>query len=224
MSHFTEELRQQADAIWEKSFSHPFIEELRAGTLPEEKMKYYVLQDGYYLSHFARVQSLAGAKAEDFHTVNRMAFHAQGSYEAEMAMHEQFTSMLKITAEEQETFEVSPTAHAYTSHLYRAAHFGSTGVIIAALLPCYWLYYEIGERLQGAQPGHPVYQEWIDAYGGDWFKDLVNEQINRLNVYAEQASPAEKAMMQEYFLISSRYELQFWQMAYTMETWDTLIK
>lgn len=222
MTGFAQELREKADKIWNKSFTHPFIEEMRDGILAEEKMKHYILQDGYYLSHFARVQSLAGAKAEDFMTVNRMAVHAQGSYEAEMAMHEKFTSMLGITESEQQAFEASPTAHAYTSHLYRAAHFGSTGVIIAALLPCYWLYYEIGERLQGAEPDHPVYQEWIDAYGGDWFKELVDEQINRLNACAVHASAAEKEMMEEYFLISSRYELQFWEMAYTLETWEKL--
>lgn len=221
MQKFAQELRQKADPIWEASFQHPFIQELREGTLSEEKMKHYVLQDGYYLSHFARVQSLAGAKAEDFITVNRMASHAQGSYEAEMAMHQKFTTMLQITGAEQDAFEAAPTAHAYTSHLYRAAHFGSTGVIIAALLPCYWLYYEIGERLQGAEPNHPVYEEWIAAYGGDWFKELVDEQIGRLNAYAVYASAAERKMMEEYFMISSRYELGFWEMAYTLETWDS---
>ncbi|WP_338485388.1 hypothetical protein [Alkalicoccus halolimnae] len=94
MKRFTRRIRKKADAVWEASFHHPFIQELRSGTLPEEKMKYYVLQDGYYLSHFARVQSMAGSKAEDFFTVQRMAFHAQGSYEAEMTMHEQFAGML----------------------------------------------------------------------------------------------------------------------------------
>ena len=32
--------------------------------------------------------------------------------------------------------------------MYRAAYEGHLGDVIAAILPCYWLYYEIGERLK----------------------------------------------------------------------------
>ncbi|MDQ0206105.1 thiaminase II [Alkalicoccobacillus murimartini] len=219
---FTSFIRNEADSIWRKSFDHPFIRGIADGSLPLSRFKYYVMQDSYYLSHFARVQSLAAAKAVDPETTNRLAIHAQSSYEAEMALHREFSGRLGITSKDKEQFKPAPTAYAYTSHLYRAAYNGYTGDAIAALLPCYWLYYEIGEKLQGYAPTEPIYRDWIQAYGGDEFKELTFEQIHRLDRIAEQSTVAQREQMLEHFMISSRYELNFWEMAYTSEKWTDL--
>lgn len=216
---FSQEIRKEANSIWEASFDHPFVTGIADGTLSLDSFRYYVLQDAYYLSHFARIQALGAAKAEDLHTTNRLAIHAQGTYEAELSLHENFSKRLGITEEEKQNFVAAPTAYAYTSHLYRAAYSGHLGDIIAALLPCYWLYYEIGEKLQGSTPAEPVYQEWIEAYGGDWFRELVEEQINRLDEIAEKVTDEDRKRMKEHFMISSQYEYSFWEMAYRLEKW-----
>jgi len=216
---FSEQLRKKVDPIWNASFEHPFVTGIADGTLPLDCFRYYVKQDSYYLSHFAKVQSLGAAKALDLFTTHRLAAHAQGTYQAELALHENFAKRLGITDEEREKFQVAPTAYGYTSHLYRAAYSGHLGDIIAALLPCYWLYYEIGERLQGATPEESIYQDWIAAYGGEWFRELVEEQINRLDELAEQVTEADRQRMEEHFVISSQYEYLFWEMAYRQETW-----
>ncbi|WP_202078480.1 thiaminase II [Caldalkalibacillus salinus] len=216
---FTQKIRQDADPIWQASFDHPFVKGIGDGGLPLDRFRFYVLQDSYYLSQFARVQALGAAKTDDFYITKRMAVHVQGTYEAEHALHDTFMKKLDITKEEIKQFKPAPTAYAYTSHLMRAGYNGHLGDIIAALLPCYWLYYEIGEKLQGATPQEPIYQEWIAAYGGDWFRELVEEQINNLDTIAEQVTQAERDRMQEHFMISSQYEYAFWDMAYKKEQW-----
>lgn len=216
---FSEHLRRAADASWKASFEHPFVRGIGDGTLPLDCFRHYVLNDAYYLSQFARVQALGAAKATDLHTVNRMAVHAQGTYEAELSLHEKFSKLLGITEEEQKAFEPAPTAYAYTSHMLRAAYSGQLGDIIAAILPCYWLYYEIGERLAGCTPEEPIYREWIAAYGGEWFRELVEEQITRIDEIAEQVTAQDRERMQNHFVISSRYEYMFWDMAYRQEAW-----
>lgn len=216
---FSEQLRVAADASWNASFEHPFIKGIADSTLPIDCFRHYVLNDAYYLSQFARVQSLGAAKAPDLHTVNRMAAHAQGTYNAELSLHDTFSKLLGITEEEKDLFEPAPTAYAYTSHLLQAAYSGHLGDIIAAILPCYWLYDEIGERLRDCKPSESIYRQWIAAYGGEWFHELVMEQIGRLDELAAQASQQELERMKRYFLISSRYEYMFWDMAYKKETW-----
>jgi len=216
---FSAGLREAVRDSWEASFNHPFVQGIGDGSLPLECFRDYIQNDAYYLSQFARVQALGAAKAHDLPTVNRMAVHAQSTYEAELSLHEKFSRLLGITPEERETFEPAPTAYAYTSHMLRAAYSGSLGDIIAAILPCYWLYYEIGERLQHCTPEEPIYREWIAAYGGDWFRELVEEQIGRLDALVEQASEADRERMRQYFVLSSRYEYMFWEMAYTREGW-----
>lgn len=220
---FSQEVRLAADAVWEASFNHPFVRGIGDGTLPLECFRYYVQQDAYYLSHFARVQALGAVKAEDLHTTSRLAAHSQGTYEAELSLHENFSKQLEISEEERKSFKPAPTAYAYTSHMYRAAYSGHLGDVIAAILPCYWLYYEIGEKLQGCTPVEPIYQEWIAAYGGEWFRTLVEEQIKRLDEIAEQVTAADRQRMKEHFIISSQYEYSFWEMAYTLETWPVPI-
>lgn len=216
---FSKEIRKEVDHIWEASFHHPFVKGIGDGTLPLACFRYYVMQDAYYLSHFARVQALGAVKATDLYTTSRLASHAQGTYEAELSLHDNFSKRLGITEEEKENFKPAPTAYAYTSHMYRAAYSGHLGDVIAAILPCYWLYYEIGERLKGCTPEETIYQEWIAAYGGDWFRSLVDEQIKRIDEIANKVTEEDKLRMKEHFILSSQYEYSFWEMAYQLETW-----
>jgi thiaminase (transcriptional activator TenA) len=224
MSTFTEILREKAGAIWDANLEHPFVQGIASGELDLESFRYYVLQDSYYLSHFARVQAIGASRAEDLITTSRMAAHAQGTSQAELSLHEKFIKQLQVTSEELENFEPAPTAYAYTSHLYRVAAAGSLGEIIAAILPCYWIYYDIGQQLKGATPDEPIYQEWIAAYGGEWFGELVQEQLDRLDELAETASEKEKKRMVDHFVISCQYEYLFWEMAYTFEKWPIKVK
>jgi thiaminase (transcriptional activator TenA) len=219
MTKFTEELRNQAEPIWQANFDHPFIKGIANGNLALDSFRYYVLQDSYYLSHFARIQAIGAARASDLFTTSRMAAHSMGTYEAELGLHENFLNQLRVTNKELEEFVPSPTAYAYTSHLYRVAASGSLAEIIAAILPCYWIYYEIGQLLKESTPNVQIYQEWINAYGGEWFSELVNEQLSRLNVLASEASKLEQEKMKQHFIISSQYEFMFWDMAYNQEKW-----
>ncbi|CCF04661.1 thiaminase II TenA [Bacillus velezensis CAU B946] len=220
MMTFSEECRQAATEWWDGSFVHPFVTGIGDGSLPIDRFSYYVLQDSYYLTHFAKVQAFGAAYAEDLFTTGRMAGHAQGTYEAEMALHREFTELLGITEEERAAFKPAPTAYSYTSHMYRSVMSGNFGEILAALLPCYWLYYEVGEHLKECKPEHPIYEKWIGTYGGDWFRQQVEEQISRFDEIAENSTEEIRAKMKENFVISSYYEYQFWGMAYKKEGWS----
>jgi thiaminase (transcriptional activator TenA) len=224
MSTFTEILREKATKIWDANLNHPFVQGIATGELDLTCFRYYVLQDSYYLSHFARVQAIGASRAEDLHTTARMAAHSQGTANAELSLHEKFINQLQVSKEEIASFQPAPSAYAYTSHLYRVASSGSLGEIIAAILPCYWIYYDIGQKLKGATPDEPIYQEWIAAYGGEWFGELVQEQLDRLDEWAKSASEKEKDRMINDFLISCQYELLFWEMAYTLEKWPIEMK
>ncbi|MBE1553181.1 thiaminase II [Sporosarcina limicola] len=216
---FCEEVRKECDDLWQGSFDHPFIKQIAEGILPEDVFKYYVKQDSYYLQHFAKVHALAAVKAKGILTTQRFAQHAEITCGAEIALHEHFFEMLDVTDEELATFQPAPTAYDYTSHLYRVAFEGDLADILAALLPCYWLYYEIGERLKGAKPNHPVYDKWIQTYGSEWFENAVMEQITRMNELAEGLSTERREELKEHFRKSSYYEWHFWEMAWTKQAW-----
>ncbi|MCM3757828.1 thiaminase II [Sporosarcina aquimarina] len=217
---FCEEVRELCNESWEASFNHPFVQHLAGGTLPENIFRFYVLQDSYYLKHFAKVHALAAVQAKDLATTQRFAQHAEETCGAEISLHEGFFELLDVTDEVLNSFEAAPTAYAYTSHLYRTAMNGDIADTLAALLPCYWLYYEIGERLKNATPNHPIYDKWIGTYGSEWFEQATREQINRMNELADSVSLEKREELKAHFVKSSHYELQFWEMAWTQQQWE----
>jgi thiaminase/transcriptional activator TenA len=189
------------------------------GTLPLDRFRFYVMQDAYYLSHFAKVQAIGAVKAGDLETTKRFAHHAEQTCAAEMALHESFMEMLDVTKEDWAAFEPSPSAYAYVSHMYRSAE-GDLADVLAAILPCYWLYYEIGENLKNAKPDHPIYNRWIETYGSEWFGELVTEQIERMDKLAEGLPEARHRELKDRFRRSSYYEWHFWEQAWKKETWS----
>ncbi|MFZ0075583.1 thiaminase II [Exiguobacterium undae] len=218
---FSEEIRQAAQQYWDSSFSHPFVTGIGDGTLPLAKFRHYVLQDAYYLKHFAKIQARAASKAQDFATIAELAEHATSTYAAELSLHQSFFEPLGISSEALAEFEPAPTAYAYVSHMHHASE-GTLGETIAAILPCYWLYYEVGQQLQSCTPDSPIYAQWIATYSSEWFERVVFEQVDRLNDLAERASAEERERMKQHFVKSCYYELMFWQMGWTEETFEQI--
>ena len=69
MDSFTEQLRAEAKPIWDRIFAHPFLSQIKDGTLPLEKFRYYLAQDYLYLEGFARCVAMAMAKSPDSQTL-----------------------------------------------------------------------------------------------------------------------------------------------------------
>ncbi|WP_085990977.1 thiaminase II [Oceanobacillus senegalensis] len=216
---FTEELKEATKDSWELSMNHPFVQGIVKGDLPLETFKNYILQDIYYLKHYGKVHAFAAAHADDFHVSATLAEKAKKTAEAELTVHKEHAEILGISEEEVENFQPAPTAYAYTSHLYRAALSGSLPQIVAAMLPCYWLYADIGRKYKDAKPGEKIYQNWLNMYASEPFQESTQEMIDLLDNLADQSSAAEREKIKEQFVIAKEYELAFWEMSYTFETW-----
>jgi thiaminase/transcriptional activator TenA len=115
------------------------------------------------------------------------------------------------------------TEHAATvvqvEHLLAVAHSGTLGETVAAVLPCYWIYWEVGKRLNQAIPNDPIYATWIQAYANPAFGTHVEQQLTLIDRLATQASEPERQHMTEHFAYSCRYEFLFWDQAYHRTTW-----
>ncbi|WP_077705947.1 thiaminase II [Virgibacillus dokdonensis] len=216
---FTDTLREVTAKSWEQSVKHPFVKGIAKGDLSLDIFKYYILQDIYYLKHYGKVHALAATLAEDFQVTAMLADKAKGTAQAELTVHKQHAEILNITDTDWDHFKPAPTAYAYTSHLYRAVASGSLGQAIAAMLPCYWLYADIGKTYENAKPTEKIYQNWIATYASDWFQDSTNEQIHLLNQIASESTEKQKEKMKEQFIIAKEYELAFWEMSYIKENW-----
>jgi thiaminase (transcriptional activator TenA) len=216
---FRDMLKHAAHPIWQAIFAHPFLQELGEGSLPHDRFLYFIRQDYLYLFDFARVLCLGGSKAEDLDTLEMFAKHAANTVAVERAMHTGFAQRLGLHGEELLQTERTPTTQAYTRHLLAVAREGTLGEIVAAVLPCYWIYWEVGRHLATCQPTDLLYQEWIKAYGAELFADLVRQQLNLVDRLGARAPAHEVRRMTAHFMLSSRYEYLFWDDAYRLVAW-----
>ncbi len=216
---FTDQLKEATKESWEQSLNHPFVQGIVKGDLPFETFKFYILQDIYYLKHYGKVHAIAASQADDFQLTAKLADKARYTAEAELTVHNEHAEILNITDKDIKNFKPAPTAYAYTSHLYRATMTGSLAHSVAAMLPCYWLYADIGKKNENANPEPEIYRNWINMYAGDRFQNSTNEMIDLLNTLVEDMSEDEKEKVKEQFVLAKEYELHFWEMSYTKETW-----
>ena len=201
--------------------SHPFVTGVGDGTLPIDKFKYFVMQDYVYLVDYSRVLALASARAPDLDTMGWFARLLDETLNTEMELHRSYCAEFGISREQLEATRPAPTTTGYTSFLLKAAHQGSFGELVAALLPCQWGYWEIGDHLaRHWEPKEaPLYAQWIQMYASAEFAELAQTIRALADRIAERAGPDELAAMGEAYLTSLRFEHLFWDMSYNLEDW-----
>jgi thiaminase/transcriptional activator TenA len=217
---FTIQLRRRSDRIWQAIDAHPFLRELHAGTLPMNRFTYFILQDYVYLLDFAQVLCHGGAKSPNLETLELFCRHALGAVEVERSFHASFGKSLGLSRKQLDAVPKGPVTQSYIAHLQSVARGGSLGELVAAVLPCYWIYGEVGRRLYRNRPRKPkIYREWIETYASEEFWRPVREQMQLMDRLGVPASSGEKKTMIGHFMLSSRYEFMFWEQAYRLESW-----
>lgn len=217
---FSLQLKRRGQQIWRSIGSHSFLRELHAGTLPMNRFTYFILQDYRYLLDFAQVLCQGGAKSPDLETLELFARHALGAVEVDRSFHASFGRSLGLSSWQLDLVAKGPITQAYIGHLQSVARGGSLGEIVAAILPCYWIYGEIGRRLYRNRPKKPrIYRRWIELYASEAYWKPVREQISLVDKLGAAANQHEKKLMTGHFLLSSRYEYLFWDQAYRLEAW-----
>lgn len=215
---FCEEVRKKTDLYWKGSFEHPFVKGLVEGTLPIEKFRFYIMQDAYYLRNYTKVLAIAASKATTNEDINHFPETAHHVNEAELALHRTVFKELNVSEQELEEFEPAPAAYNYVSHMYNAAYNGDVAEAFAAMLPCPWLYQEIGEKYKDKKPSVKFYEEWIVMYSDPAYKEKIEVQKTLLNRLAE-GQPEKVSVLKSHFKKSCFYEWKFWEMPWNLEDW-----
>ncbi|WP_239647118.1 thiaminase II [Nocardiopsis salina] len=195
--------------------SLPFVRGLADGSLDRDRFAHYMTQDALYLRGFARALASAAAKAPNGEEI---AFFAKAAHDAivvEGSLHEGQVGRVADEA------EPSPTCNAYTSYVLSVAHTQGYAELVAAVLPCFWVYADVGERLMakaGPLSEHP-YGEWIATYADEDFAEATEQAKAIADRQATAADAATVARMREAFSRATTYEWMFWDAAWRREEW-----
>lgn len=206
-------------ARYDAILAMPFNAELTAGTLSRERFVQYIVQDAHYLIGFGRALAVAAAKADDPDRMVQFTEAAREAVVVERALHGSFFADWGITADAFAATPLAPAAHHYVSFLIATAFREPYEVVLASLLPCFWIYAEVGTEIHAKAAADNPYRAWIDTYAGEEFQTAVNEMIAATDEAAAAASPERLAGMHEAYAASTRLEYMFWDSAYRLERW-----
>jgi thiaminase/transcriptional activator TenA len=218
---FCDHLKKKAQAIWDAQLTHPFVVSLGKGTLPEHKFKYYILQDALFLGDLARVFAAGSHKAPDADSALRFATLVEETIVVERSLHENYGKRWKMTTRQMRSVPMAPTNYAYTRHMLSVAQSGSACEISVVALPCAWIYCVVGQHLLKNGPPkatHP-YRDWLMLYASPEFAAVQEWMRATVDTWAETAGKDARRRMLDAFVLSSRYEWMFWDMAWREEEW-----
>ncbi|WP_054851398.1 thiaminase II [Olleya sp. ITB9] len=215
MPNWYNKVRQDTNYILEAIQKHPFITQLMDGTLPDDVFRFYINQDALYLAEYKKNLAAVGIKCNKSSETQYFLDAATGIIAVENALHQVFLKNEILDK------EPSPTCELYTSYLTKIINNHSLEEGLAAILPCFTIYKEIGDYIlkhQNNKDNNP-YQDWINTYGGTAFEESVNKATAIVNKYANNASETILQNMEQAFIKASKLEWLFWDSAYNKEQW-----
>lgn len=209
MSGFVDDLLRDAEAEIRAQLAHPFVRGLADGTLSDERFAFFLEQDHAFLADYGGALRRAAELAPEPAWRERLTGIAAGAAEDELELHRGWAAEHGVDLD---AVEPSATTRAYGGFLTEPLAFP---VLVAALLPCFWGYAELGRRL-AAGPTAPRYARWLATYAdpafaeaADWFVELAA---------ACAADPAVRPAMREAFARSLGFETAFWDAAWALRS------
>lgn len=193
--------------------------ELAAGSLAQERFQHYIIQDALYLGKFSRALALAAAKAPDSEALQAFAQSAVSAVAVERSLHEHYLREFGVDPARLADAEPAPDCLAYTSFLLATAYHDPWEVLVAALLPCFWIYRDVGCAISGTAAPDNRYRAWIDTYADPRFGEAVQAVIAAADRAAATASDRVRQQMLAAFTRATQYEWLFWDGAYQRRGW-----
>ena len=218
--------RDRCDRVWAGLHAHPFLGELARGTLPLDRFRFFIEQDLLYLPAFAKCMAMGAAKSATDADLEFFTRQLDGIIRLEIPSNRRLLDqVISLGAQDRGGARgMAPANVAYTSFLLATAAAGGPLEITTAILPCSWSYIEIAAELKDQIADHPVYSEWVAFYLQDEEADLVRNMRETFDYMTRDGavSDEKREQLAEIFMMSSRLEGMFWEMAYTLDQWPDL--
>lgn len=211
--------KKWSDDAWEEAlpiigeiFDLPFIKELYDGTLPKEKFIFYIEQDSIYIENYSKVLAHIASRLPDQDQISDFLKFASEGILVEKILHETYLVGTEIEA------RPTPTTLLYNSY-ESAKSLDPVEVEAASILPCFWVYQNVGERIMRKCSEDNPYIHWIETYGDETFAMSTKRAIEICDELASRASDEIRNKMTEAFIMATRMEWMFWDSAYNLEKW-----
>ncbi|MEJ4114977.1 bifunctional hydroxymethylpyrimidine kinase/phosphomethylpyrimidine kinase [Corynebacterium propinquum] len=200
----TSQLWEQTGTLWRQIMELPFISALTSGELSEDDFLFYLAQDALYLELYSRALARLSTIAP---TADEQVWWAKAAQEC-----------LTVEAELHRSFDVpkvdpSPITAAYTDFLVARTFTDDYAVGVAAVLPCFWLYAEIGEAIAQHNHAQHPYHSWLETYSDPDFAEDARTAIRVVEQAFANASESTRKRATRAYLMASAHEREFFDQA-----------
>lgn len=202
--------------------THPFIEGLTTGELDHAAFGRFLVQDAYYIREYSRALAVLAGKAPDVAAMQSMLKHAAGSVAAESELHEKLAVEVGLSRDDLRQAKANPVAAAYVDFMLARIYEASFLEGVATVLPCMWIYAEVGRHLVTAGSPDPVYARWIENYADGDFAGEVADLLDVLDRAAGDIGAREDANARANAVTATRYEWMFWDAAFRDVAWPAV--
>lgn len=200
--------------IYHQILQHPFNVELGNGNLERRRFIFYMEQDAHYLIGFSRALAFIAARVGSSEVMRHFLNFALGALIAERELHAHFLPSNYSS----DHMEPSPACLGYTHYLIATAATATVEEAVAAILPCFWLYREVGRTISRSAEKNNPYALWIDTYASQAFSEGTDLAIALFNEIASRCSRQTLDLMKKSFEYCSLFEWHFWNDAYNLAT------
>ncbi|MEM9583904.1 MAG: TenA family protein [Pseudomonadota bacterium] len=209
----TEMLRDTILQEWNAATDHAFCKQLADGSLPLDKMRWYLVQDYKFIDQFVRLLATSIAHAPTLADAVPAAQFLGLVTSTENTYFLRSFEALDVSPEMQNA-EPAPETVAFQTLMQEARRSGRYEQMLAVLVVAEWSYLSWGERYTDYADDLPFwFAEWIDLHSGAGFAGVVAHLRGQLDAIWDGLTPAQQEDATRMFQAAVRCERAFFDAA-----------
>jgi thiaminase/transcriptional activator TenA len=211
---FTEWLRDSNRNDWDAAVQHRFIDELFAGTVADDVLTHYLVQDYQFIDRFVALLGAAIASADRYTSRVRLARFAAMITSDENTYFLRSFDALGVPDRHRVAPQLTAPTKAFQDLMAEAAESRVYPLCLSVLVVAEWLYLSWAERASGALPPRFEHAEWITLHNNPAFAEFVGWLRSELDRTGSALDDAQQARSADLFARAVKLERAFFDHVY----------
>lgn len=214
---FAEQLRQLCLDDWNACVQHRFVHEIFDGSLSDDVLRRYLVQDYQFINRFVALLGAAIASADVFAPRVTLSQFAAMITSDENTYFLRCFDALGVPASERLQPALTAPTQAFQQLMHEAAQSQKYANCIAVLAVAEGLYLDWADQPAKKHlplPARFEHAEWITLHANDFFRGFVGWLRSELDRIATDLSEAERTEAASYFQRAVQLEGQFFDHVY----------
>lgn len=211
---FSEQLKQINQTRWDACVNHRFIQEMFAGTLDDDVLRKYLVQDYQFINRFVALLGAAIASADEFAPrVTLSQFAAMITSDENTYFIRSFDA-LGVAGQDRVQPQLNLPTVGFQALMAEAARSQKYANCLAVLSVAEGLYLDAFDRPGVAVSPRFEHAEWVHLHANDFFRGFVAWLRSELDRVGAQLDPAARAEATDFFARAVALEQAFFDHVY----------